>query len=171
MGEKRDLIIEVYEEKSKILKSYLIKKGCDAQDAEDIVQETFIKAIEFTIILTEENVSQWLFKVALNKYYDLCRKEKKVPRIVVDEEVFAELFVQEEDGEKTLLFKDHQEKIQKILGMLSETSKNLLLLKYDMGLSYEKIESILNINQKTIKTYLYRARNDFKKKWEEEIDA
>lgn len=170
MKEKKDLINEIYDQKSKIIIGYLIKKGCGAEDAEDIVQETFIKAIEFTIVLTEENISPWLFKVALNKYYDLCRREKKYPRIIVDEEVFVDLFVQEEDGENSLLQKDHRGNIQKVLEGLPETAKNLLLLKYDMGLSYEKIQELLDINPKNMKTYLYRARNEFKKKWEEETN-
>ncbi|MEG1584540.1 MAG: RNA polymerase sigma factor [Anaerovorax sp.] len=170
MKEKREFINEIYDQKFQIIRGYLMKKGCGIQDAEDIVQETFIKAIEYTLVLTEENVSSWLFKVALNKYYDLCRREKKYPRLIVDEEIFADLFVQE-DGMKKLLQKDEGISIQKVLDSLSETSKNLLLLKYDMGLTYDKIGQILDINGNNLKTYFYRARNEFKKKWEEEMNG
>lgn len=42
----------------------------------------------------------------------------------------------------------------------------MLLLKYEMGLTYEGIGVLLGINTANVKTYLYRARNAFRKEWE-----
>lgn len=167
MSKEKEIIIRLYSQKAQLIKHYLIRMGCSHHDAEDIVQDTFIKAMDTLVHLTNENLSAWLFKVALHKYYDLCRKQKKHPQMVIDEVTFITYFVQNEDGIETLLHKEMAGGIQKVFDQLSETNKNLLLLKYDLGLSYEKISDLLGINQKNMKTYLYRARKEFQKKWEE----
>ena len=163
---KEPLINELYKEKSKIIYRYLLKIGCSHENAEDIVQMTFIKAIEYMVALDSKNLSAWLFKVAINQYYDLCRKDNKRPTITLDEEIVDIIFVEEDKSVKTVLAKEKATDIQMIIGEMSPTYKNLLLLKYDMELSYEQIGDITGMGQDKIKTYLYRARNEFKKKWE-----
>ena len=44
----------------------------------------------------------------------------------------------------------------------------LLILKYNLGLSYSDISKLLNINESSAKTLCYRARNAFKNIWESE---
>jgi len=45
-----------------------------------------------------------------------------------------------------------------------------LFFKYDMGLSYKEIAELLDINENTVKTYLFRAREQFKKLWREKYE-
>ncbi|WP_343216266.1 RNA polymerase sigma factor [Clostridium frigoris] len=49
--------------------------------------------------------------------------------------------------------------------MICVEQKNLLILKYNMDLSYKEISNVLDINESTVKTYLFRAREQFKNKW------
>lgn len=56
--------------------SYLIKLGCNQEDAEDITQDTFYKALKYIDGIGASKISSWLFRVAINKYYDLCRTKK-----------------------------------------------------------------------------------------------
>lgn len=167
MAEEVDKFTRLYLGKSKLIKNYLIKIGAGAEDAEDITQDTFTKAVEYMANLADINMSAWLFKVALNKYYDLCRKEKKYPRVMVDDETFVQLFIQEEDGMSALLIQEKRGEVQRVFDRISDVNKNLLLLKYDFNLSYEKIADMLEINPNNMKTYMQRARADFKKKWKE----
>lgn len=164
MDEK--LIIQLYKEKSDIIYKYLLKRGCSHEDAEDIVQNVFSKAIEYMIYLEKENLSAWLFKVAVNQYYDICRKSKRHPIIEFDEASSNALLDECGDGIKHLIIKEEKQMIKKVFELLSETYKNLLLLKYDMGLSYKQISDITEMSEDKIRTYLYRARNEFKKQWE-----
>jgi RNA polymerase sigma-70 factor (ECF subfamily) len=62
-----------------VIYKYLVKIGCSHADAEDIVQSTFLKAFVYLDAIDAEKISYWLFKVALNQYYDLCRKKQKLP--------------------------------------------------------------------------------------------
>ena len=47
----------------------------------------------------------------------------------------------------------------------NEEYKSILILKYDMELSYKEIALLLGTNEDVIKTYMYRARNKFKEEW------
>ncbi|MEK4426887.1 RNA polymerase sigma factor [Solibacillus sp. FSL K6-1523] len=166
-----DLITSLYIEKAVIIKKYLIKNGCSLLDAEDIVQGTFVKAIQYMVDLHEQNLSAWLFKVALHTYYDLCRKSKRYPSYSIeDEEQFFTGIADEVDGEMLFLAKEKGEEITKVLDLLNANQRNLLFLRYEMELSYKEIAELTDMDEKTIKTYLYRARLAFKKKWEETND-
>lgn len=163
MKNKISDIERLYMEKSNIIYKYLLKTGCLEEDARDIVQDTFSKAIENLVHLNEKNISAWLFKVSLNKYYDLCRKQKRHPIIVIDENTIINLI--EEDSETILIKRENKQEVEELLEELSPIHKNLILMKYDLGLSYTQIANMLDMKEETVKTYLYRARNDFKKRW------
>lgn len=154
-----------YYERSSIIRRYLVKSGCSQEDAEDIVQETFCKAIEYMPELSTDHISAWLFRVAINHWRDLCRKNKKAPSVSIDVLELAENLKDESDGEFLFLQKEESQKIRDALERLTDVHKNLLLLKYDMDLSYEQIGVLLNMNETTVKTYLYRARKAFQKEW------
>lgn len=162
---KTSLLERFYHERYSVICRYLVKSGCRRQDAEDIVQETFCKAIEYMPELSEENLSAWLFRVAINHWRDMCRRDKKRPMVCIDAEELATNLKNESDGEFLFLQKEEAQKIRDALEQLTDVHKNLLLLKYDMDLSYEQIGVLLNMSEPTVKTYLYRARKAFKKEW------
>lgn len=168
---KQALINELYQEKSKIIYRYLLKIGCSHENAEDIVQVTFIKAIQYMVELDPVNLQAWLFKVAINQYYDLCRRENKRPTVTLEEDAIKNMFVEDDPSIHYLLTKEKAMNIQKVIESLSPTYKNLLLLKYEMALSYEQISDITGMGQDKVKTYLYRARGAFKKRWETNING
>ncbi|WP_461207364.1 RNA polymerase sigma factor [Clostridium sp. DL1XJH146] len=57
--------------------------------------------------------------------------------------------------------------IKACLNNLKKEYQTLLIFKYEMDLSYKDISNLLGISENMIKTYLYRARNQFKKIWRE----
>lgn len=158
-------IEDLYVTHARFILNYLVKMGCSKENAEDIVQNTFSKAIELMIHLEVDNVKAWLFKVSLNQHYDVYRRNKRFPKVSVEDEHFLASFVDEEDGEFRLLQKEKATSISDTLEQLKPAAKNLLLLKYEMDMSYEEISQVLNIKVETIRTSLYRARNEFKEKW------
>lgn len=163
-------IEDLYREKSRIIFRYLFKLGCSKENAEDIVQTTFSKAFEHMIHLNTDNPSAWLFKVSINHYHDLCRKQRRYPHAQIDDTFLANMLKMDEDGEQLLLRKEQKQDIEKILNQLSPTQSNLLLLKYEMDLSYEEISVLLHMKVDTIRTTLYRSRKIFKQKWSEYVE-
>lgn len=153
----------LYEEKATLIYHYLMKRGASKEDAEEIVQNTFLKAIEYEVHL-QSNSSAWLFKVALNQFYDVCRKRKRHPSMTLDEQVLK-VELKAAGVEELICIQETGVALREQIGEMSETYQNLLLLKYEMNLSYEAIGKLLGMKPETVKTYLYRARNEFKEKW------
>jgi RNA polymerase sigma-70 factor (ECF subfamily) len=88
-----------------------------------------------------------LFRVSINQYYDLCRKEKKHPEISIDQEYFMNRIIEDEDMGDFFIKKEESKYIKEILESLSNVSKNLLLLKYGLDLSYKEIAEIVDVKQ------------------------
>jgi RNA polymerase sigma-70 factor, ECF subfamily len=147
------------EEKMKIIYKYLVKVGADQRDAEDIVQETIYKFCLNIETIDPSKASSWLFRVAVNQYFDICRRRKKHTFTSFDEAVLK-------DGsllpEEFVLSKENEQEIEHVMNQMKPIYKNLLVLKYSMGLSYEEIADSLDIKMGTLKTYLFRARENFK---------
>lgn len=150
-----------------LIYKYLLKLGCSEHNAEDIIQDTFYKALKYMDGIQTDRMSAWLFKVAVNKYYDLCRASNRHSQLNIDDEIFKETLTDSRLVEDFILDLEKKEEILAILNSISEVNKNLLFFKYDMGLSYKEISELLDINENTVKTYLFRAREQFKKLWRE----
>jgi RNA polymerase sigma factor (sigma-70 family) len=159
------LVIELYKKQFKIIYLYLIKCGCSISDAEDIIHDSFIKTIEYMECVDIKNLSSWLFKVSINNYKNKVKRGKIISLVSVNEERFYEQLVDECNVEEKILKKEMSLKIVAILNKLKEEYKSLLIFKYEMDLSYKEISLLLGLDENTIKTYLYRARNSFKKEW------
>lgn len=162
-----ELLFELYKRQSKILYGYLIKSGCKKEDAEDIVQESFIKAIEYMDGVSPDKLSSWLFKVALNNFRNRMKRKFKTNEISIDEEGFYSRIMGECDALEKVLSKEKSRSIRECLLALKDEFRTLLILKYDMDLSYREIGKLLGLSEDIVKTYLYRARNEFKKYWSE----
>lgn len=166
----KELINEIFKEKMNLIKLYLIKLGCNQIDAEDIVQDTFYKALKYIDGIQTDKLSSWLFKVAINQYYDLCRKNNKYIFLNIDEEIFKQSLTDNKFVLDFLLNLEQKEEILEVLNSLSNIYKNLLIFKYDFCLSYKEISELLDIKENTVRTYLFRAREQFKKVWEEKYE-
>jgi RNA polymerase sigma factor (sigma-70 family) len=55
--------------------------------------------------------------------------------------------------------------VKDCLDKLKDGYKDLIILKYDMELSYKEIALLLGIKESVVKTYLYRARKEFERMW------
>lgn len=165
-----ELIKNMFQEKMNLIYKYLIKLGCSPENAEDIVQDTFYKALKYIDGIQADKLSSWLFKVATNKYYDLCRKNNRHAHLSIDEDIFKESLRDSKLVEDFILDIEKKEEILKVLNAISDINKNLLFFKYQMDLSYREIAELLEISENTVKTYLFRAREQFKKIWRENYE-
>ncbi|HBJ1648270.1 TPA: RNA polymerase sigma factor [Clostridium botulinum] len=159
------IIIELYKKQFQIITLYLIKCGCNFNDAEDIVHDSFIKAIQYIDSIDILNLSSWLFKVAINNYKNKVKRGKIINSISIYEESFYEELMDNYNLEEVIINKEKSLQILKVLNELKETYKSLLIFKYEMNLSYKEISLFLGMDENMVKTYLYRARNKFKEEW------
>ncbi len=141
------------------------------EDADDLVQETFLKAFRFIDKYEEgTNAKAWLFKILKNAYINQYRKESKKP-IQVD---YAEstVYKEEEEGQYSSYFDLREEIFDNMMGdevstamnSLPEDFRSVIWLCDIEGFSYEEIAKIIEIPIGTVRSRLFRARNMLKDK-------
>lgn len=125
-----------------LISKYLISIGASKEDMEDIIQETFIKVYENIDILLDGNIKAWMFKVSVNKFYSLYKKGK------LNQEATSDL-IENIKSDFDISTIENNIDIKRVFSRMSESNKNILLLKYSMGLSYREIGKLLNIDTKS----------------------
>lgn len=122
------------------------------QDAEDLTQETFLKA--FTGIKDfsfRSSFSTWLYRIAINTCLDKIRKERLDSKKLLPEVPETGDFEVEERGEIS-------RKVQEALSSLPPGYRAVLILREVEGLSYKEIGRSLGIPVGTVRSSLHRAR-------------
>ncbi|MDP3954112.1 MAG: RNA polymerase sigma factor [bacterium] len=128
-------------------------------EAEDLAQETFIKAYKKIHTLKEpEKLKSWLFHIARNSAVDFFRKNRN-RAIPVDHDVLASLASMDAPNYEKLVEETNMSKeIKNCVNLLEADEKLLINLLYYHDFSYKQIAKMLNINQNTLKSRLRRAR-------------
>lgn len=161
-------LLELYRKQAKMMYFYLRKNGCSHEDAEDIVQESYAKYIAYAGGVAAEKALSYIFVIAVNEFKKLLKKQGKERVLSVDEAHFLDNFAAEDDTESAAARSETGSEIAGILQQMNETHSELLLLKYEMALSYKEIALLLGMKEETVRTYLYRARKEFQRKWREQ---
>lgn len=159
-----DVITELYKNQMSIIYKYLIKLGCSKHEADDIVQEAFVRAIQYMDGVKPEKLPSWLFTVAINIFRTNRRRSKKI-YLSIDEEQYYNNFYCDDEVDDSLLSDEKVKFVQNTLEHLGEDYRTILLMKYQADLSYKQISTLLGMPENTVRTYLYRAREEFKERW------
>ncbi len=134
-------------------------------DAEDIAQETFIKAYKsFASYDPSYPFLTWLFKIAHNSAIDFLRAQKPDSLSIHDEENPVDIEDTQISLEEKIEAASQQELIDKVLGTLPPLYREVLILRHQQELSYEEISQSLDIPVGTVKVRLFRARDIMKQK-------
>lgn len=161
------LLLEIYKKQAKMIYFYLKKNGCNHEDAEDIVQESYTKFIAYSSGVSSDKALSYIFTISMNEFKKLLRKRGKEQTISIDNDYFWNNFANDQDTELNVLMNEKNHEIALVLDRIQEIFKQLLLLKYEMELSYKEIALLLGMKEETVRTYLFRARKEFQKKWRE----
>jgi RNA polymerase sigma-70 factor (ECF subfamily) len=136
------------------------------QDAEDVVQETYIKAFRsLEKFEAKSSLATWLYRIAVNEA--LMHLRKKTPH-------FVPIGEEEEDGEnmprpveivdwcclpeKELLSDETSSHLDQAVRALSTLNRTVFLLRDVAGLSTKEAADVLETTESNIKTRLFRAR-------------
>ena len=140
------------------------------QDAEDILQESYIKALSKINELDKpESFSSWLNQIVANKSKDFLKKKKPMLFNSDEEETDATELLPDEDTsfspEESLDQTELQKTVMEVLDELSEEKRACVLMMYFEELSVGEIAETLEIPEGTVKTRLFSARKDLKNKF------
>jgi len=134
----------------------------DRADAEDIAQETFLRAFgrihEYT---PDGQFKAWLLTIATNLFKDFRKspKSREVPSDKIDERSHTHLSAEEVYDHRELL-----KTLYEVIQTLSEDQQVVLLLRAVERLDYPEIAGILNVKEATARWHMYEARRTLRQK-------
>lgn len=139
-----------------VLKAIARRLCRDAAEANDLVQDTFERALRATSGQTPENPRAWLVTIMHNLFVDRCRRKQREPAMVsFGEQADATPFEPEAEPEWASI---SMEQLRTALASLDDGFRRVYELHCFEGASYDEIAQALNIAKNTVGTRLARAR-------------
>jgi RNA polymerase sigma-70 factor (ECF subfamily) len=133
---------------------HLVRKR--KEDAEDLVQETFIKAYKsFHQLKDREKCRAWLTSILYNTFVDRYRKEEKVSII---SQPIEESIIYQENPETEILRGVMDQEVLEALFELPEEYSTVIVLSDIESLSYTEVSEILGVPIGTVRSRLSRGR-------------
>jgi RNA polymerase sigma-70 factor (ECF subfamily) len=153
--------------------SLLFRMVRDRELAEDLAQETFVKALNaIESYRPEFKFSSWIFKIANNAAIDHLRRRELdtlslegSPQAETPEAIEATALQIGGRQESPLAEVEARElggQIEAAIAQLRPEYRSCILLRHVEGRAYEEIAEILNLPLGTVKTYIHRARNELR---------
>lgn len=149
---------EIVSEFEKPLWNYLVRLSGSRDDAEDLIQDTFVKVYKhIKTIDPSKNIKSWIYTIATNTAYDYLRKKKREALVELDEEHET---TSEAPAYNSVAIEENMESkdVAAAIERLDALYKGPILLYYKDGFSYEEIAQMLSIPINTLKTRLSRAK-------------
>jgi len=154
---------------SKIV-SYATRMLSDADEAEDVAQEAFVKAYRsLESFRGASSFSTWLYRIATNLCIDRVRKRKRSPQQAysLDEPMDKEeerggRDVPDDSGEpsKNIEREELKAQVRQTVAEMPEKLRSVLVMCDIQGMSYDDIAGILDCPIGTVKSRLFHARAD-----------
>jgi len=138
----------------------------NVNDAEDLVQETYVKAYRFWDKFEPgSNARAWLFKIMTNVFINEYRSKSRSPVAVnVDELDDSFLYGQlatttpGDNPERQLAAKIFDEDVKRAIENLPDDFRLVVVLSFIEGFSYQEIAEIADLQLGTVKSRLHRGR-------------
>ena len=163
---RNDLIDRVYRMYGCEIYLYLYTLCKDHQLAEELRQETFLKAI-LSLPDSHTNVRAWLYTVARNLFYNAAKRDGR--RVgVLSEEFEEEPTDNSPNPENTVLDGLQNRALYDALLRLDSVKREIISLQYFSGMSGREIAAILGLREENVRVLSYRAKKELKQLMEEQ---
>jgi RNA polymerase sigma-70 factor (ECF subfamily) len=135
-----------------------VKRHVSDDIAKDLAQQTFINIYEHlsSYVASRSAFSTWVHTIANNIYIDHKRRQKNDNTVAIDEN-FSEIDMQLNPEESMIAEQEKAEALQ-LLSRLKPHYRHIIELRYIDKYAYEEIAEELQLPMGTVKTHLYRAK-------------
>ena len=155
------------------LYNFALKMTRNEKDAEDLVQDTFLRAYRFFHRFTPgTNCRAWLFRILKNVHINGYRKNQRSPDMVQWDQVEEfydtvtpdDLLKRHKTPEEHLIEGSIDRRIEEAIGELPQEYRAVVVLNFAEDLSYREIAETLEIPIGTVMSRLHRARKTLQSK-------
>lgn len=155
-----NILEDIYQRYSRELFLYLYALLKDTSAAEDMLQETFLKAF-LSLDKTHPNFRAWLYKVGKNECLNYLKRQQ---RIVPEADM--ELFYESGSPLDGILEKEQNRILLESLMKLPILSREVLVLQYFFEMPQREIAEILDLSPGNVRIIVHRAKKELKKEVE-----
>ncbi|WP_407270830.1 RNA polymerase sigma factor [Radiobacillus sp. PE A8.2] len=139
----------------------------DQKQAEDLVQDTFIKMVDALPSYQSQGFKTWLSRIAFHKAIDAKRKQQRSKEdLNLSDQLYS--LPSTQSTEQQLLEKEQKIRVRNSVDKLPDKLRSVVWYYYIEELSYEQIAAKLNLERKNVEMRLYRARKWMKANWKED---
>jgi RNA polymerase sigma-70 factor (ECF subfamily) len=159
----------LYEHYRKPIHSYIYRLLGSQEDADDIMQEVFIRAcVAWEHLYERENLSAWLYRIATNLCIDLLRRRKRISWWTLNRRQQNDRREEESEDASALLPDSggipevaEREHIRLALAKMPRDYAIILVLSAAQGVPYQEIASIVGVSPNAAATRISRAKKMF----------
>src|ERR1700704_5224451 len=133
------------------------------QDAEEVVQETFLRAYRaLDGFESRANFGTWIYRIALNRCYDLLAQRKSRPMMQTQEDPEAPNIIEQipttnPNPERRALSQEIEVRVRSAMEQLTAGERMAFVLRHFEGRSVEEIARALNVREGAAKNRVHRA--------------
>jgi len=163
-------VIEFYKLYSPRILHYLTVRLPREEDAQEILNDVFLDAIDsLSILKKDNNLKAWLYKIAHHKTVDYYRR-KKIKSLLLSQIPYLEIVDSEVHQPEFILEKDKvRDEIESAFKSLPDLYRKVLRLRYEERLSVKEIALRLEMTFKATESLIFRARQSFKLAYESSL--
>lgn len=144
------------------LRTVLLSRLGNCEEADEVLQEIALAAANQSAKREPvERVGPWLYRVALRQVLLLKRRQGRKRRLlsnVINRTQVTEECTRTRSPLDWMLNQERDKKVRIVVNEMGERDRQLLLLKYVEGLSYEEISLKLGVTPSSVQSRLHRAR-------------
>lgn len=162
---------ELFESHKQAIFHIIVKIVRNTEEAQDLVQETFIKAFgSLKSYNPTYRFTTWLYKIAANSSIDYIRKRKlqtyslDQPLDTKDGQVNIEVADMSYHPERDFSAKQQNVSITEAIESLPDKYREVIIKRHQEDKSYEEIAQLLHVPVGTVKARIFRARELLKKR-------
>jgi RNA polymerase sigma-70 factor, ECF subfamily len=168
---------QVYSDLSPVLRAYLTRKAGHPEQAGDLLQETFYRALKAFhtrsgwLPSTSKAYRPWLFRIATNLAIDALRRRTCLTWCDMEAAATVATTGMDADPEEVYPHLEVAEAVQTTLGRLPDRSRRALVLYYHAGLTLPQVARVFGLTPGGCKMLLQRARHAFTHHYREQREV
>jgi RNA polymerase sigma factor (sigma-70 family) len=142
----------------------------DEVDAEDVVQEAFLRAFRSFDGLREADPRAWLMAIVRNAAYDFLRRHRRPQHVPLQDDEQG-LATTEPSPEATAIARSSTRRLVALIAALPPQFREVIVLREQETLSYHEIAEVVGVPIGTVMSRLARARRLLADAWNDEAPS